>query len=223
MNRRHSGFTLIELMIVLAIIAVVASIAIPSLIAARSNANDKAIVATMRSIITAQELARMHALIDTDNDGSGEGASLPELAGGASVRGTSSALRPPYISQAMGTADIDGHVLSHGFYFAMYLPNNTGTGVVAAEQNLGNIDANLSETFWSCVAWPSNRAAQGYATYFINQAGDILRSKEATYSGKGNVPPAGCALRGVAPTMINSNALAIGAIGADGFTWITVN
>ena len=52
---RREGFTLIELMIVVAIIAVIAAIAIPSLLNARKSANETKAIATLRSISTSQE------------------------------------------------------------------------------------------------------------------------------------------------------------------------
>ena len=62
MNRAISdpstGFTLIELMIVIAIIAIIAAIAIPNLIEARKGANETAAISTMRSIASAQHLFR---------------------------------------------------------------------------------------------------------------------------------------------------------------------
>ena len=100
--RSHSnrGFTLIELMIVVAIIAIIASIAIPSLLSARSNANEKAVIATLRSIVTAQELARTNVMVDTNNNGLGEAAGIGELTGTEVIRGTATYLRPPPPAEA---------------------------------------------------------------------------------------------------------------------------
>ncbi len=52
--RSESAFTLIELMIVIAIIAIIAAIAIPNILSARQTANERAAMATLRSIGTAQ-------------------------------------------------------------------------------------------------------------------------------------------------------------------------
>ena len=49
------GFTLVEIMIVVAIIALLAAIAIPNLLRARITANDSAAQATLRTISTALE------------------------------------------------------------------------------------------------------------------------------------------------------------------------
>jgi type IV pilus assembly protein PilA len=52
--KRTAGFSLIELLIVVAIILIIAAIAIPSLVRARIAANESAMVADLRSIISAE-------------------------------------------------------------------------------------------------------------------------------------------------------------------------
>jgi prepilin-type N-terminal cleavage/methylation domain-containing protein len=53
-QRKEKGFSLIELLIVVAIILIIASIAIPNLLAAKRQTNETAAVATIRTINTAQ-------------------------------------------------------------------------------------------------------------------------------------------------------------------------
>jgi prepilin-type N-terminal cleavage/methylation domain-containing protein len=52
----NKGFTLIELMIVVAIIAIIAAIAIPSLLESKKAANEAAAISAMRTISSAEEL-----------------------------------------------------------------------------------------------------------------------------------------------------------------------
>jgi prepilin-type N-terminal cleavage/methylation domain-containing protein len=56
-NSNH-GFTLIELMIVVAIIAIVAAIAIPSLANARMSANEASAISSLRTLTTVGEQYR---------------------------------------------------------------------------------------------------------------------------------------------------------------------
>lgn len=71
------GFTLIEVMIVIAMLAILVAIAVPNLIAARKNANEAGAIAALKAIHTAQGLFREQ---DLEGDGETDYAqSLTEL------------------------------------------------------------------------------------------------------------------------------------------------
>ncbi len=55
---RNKGFTLIELMIVVAIILIIAAIAVPNLLQSRIRANEADVIAQLRNYVTAQEKFR---------------------------------------------------------------------------------------------------------------------------------------------------------------------
>lgn len=63
---RGKAFTLIELMIVVAIIAIIAAIAIPNLLRSRMAANESAAIASVKAAASAQEIFRR---TDWDADG----------------------------------------------------------------------------------------------------------------------------------------------------------
>ena len=80
------GFTLIELMIVVAVIAVIAAIAIPGLLRARIASNEASAIGTLRTISTAQAQLQATAVIDSNGNGAGEYGFFAELSGATEVR-----------------------------------------------------------------------------------------------------------------------------------------
>ena len=57
-TQRNKGFTLIELMIVIAIIAIIAAIAIPNLLAAKASGNEASAKSSLRTLVTTSEQFR---------------------------------------------------------------------------------------------------------------------------------------------------------------------
>lgn len=58
MKRSTRGFTLVEIMIVVAIIALLAAIAIPNVLRGRTSANESAAIGNLRALISSLEMAR---------------------------------------------------------------------------------------------------------------------------------------------------------------------
>jgi prepilin-type N-terminal cleavage/methylation domain-containing protein len=92
--KNRKGFTLVEIMIVVAIIALLAAIAIPNLLRARANANEAAAVAAMKTLISsAISFRSVNAAYPT---------TLYSL----------SSATPPYIDSALGAGAKSGYTFA---------------------------------------------------------------------------------------------------------------
>jgi prepilin-type N-terminal cleavage/methylation domain-containing protein len=244
-NRKRAGFTLIELMIVVAIIAIIASIAIPRLISARLAANESAAIAALRSLSSAQAQVQSSGAIDTDADGGGEFGCFGELSGAqplrVSVAGAPAAgaagideLNPAVLSQAFGNVDANSVISRSGYTFKMYLPANNAPPIAGLQEEAGGgfnagpfPDSDNCEVMYCCYAWPLDAETTGNRTFFINQEGDLLSTPNR---GAGGAPvytgtaaaghPAFDAAFTVAGDM--SSNMAVGVAGNDANVWVLV-
>jgi prepilin-type N-terminal cleavage/methylation domain-containing protein len=195
MVKRNDGFTLIELMIVIAIIAIIAAIAIPNLLSARLSANESNAISTLRNMVTSQAQFQSASNMDEDQDGTGEYGSLGEMSGLSNLQrngiGIAAPLNPPILPATFQTI-AGGFATKSGYLFVVFLPNaaNVGLPDIAAGGPAPAIDPDNCEAMWCCYAWPIDVGTTGNRSFFVNQRGEILQTKmdAAVYNGAGAAP-----------------------------------
>jgi type IV pilus assembly protein PilA len=150
---RQSGFTLIELMIVVAIIAVIAAIAIPNLLRSRMSANEASASGAMRTISTGQTAFQTAAFVDVDGDGMGDYGTLAQLA-----NPDGAGLTPPFIDSVLGAGTKEGYVFT-------VVVTAGGPAVTPA---------------YTCTAVPTTLGRTGYRQYFVDESGVIRFTSDGT-------------------------------------------
>ncbi len=189
--KRDSGFTLIELMIVVAIIAIIAAIAIPNLLRSRMSANEASAVGSVRTITAAETGYQTAAVVPDATTGIGQYGTLAQLA----------ATTPPFVDTAIGTGTKAGfsfiatpvaHSSSPQFTTTARpaTPGRTGTKSYFADDSGGIQSGDLAKVHDRLgVARPGQ-----HATGVIAQREQVPRPGEVLGLGVGvdHRPDAGC-------------------------------
>ncbi len=155
-RRRAAGFTLLELLIVIAIIAVIAALAIPGLLRARVSGNEASAIASLRAISTAQA---------TFSKSCTDGLYAKQL----DALGTAPSGQQPFLSPDLASASV---VMKSGYRFSI-----DGT---AASGTACNGSTSLASGYHS---WADPISSNQGSRYFGSNTTNTVWQSSSTLNG----------------------------------------
>ena len=154
--RSEKGFTLVELLIIAAIIAIIASLAVPGLLRARMSANEASAIASLRAVVSGQL---------TYASSCGRNSYAP----GLPVLG----VPPPGSAQAFIDQDMAFPVAQKSGY-AIRL--TTGSGAVPG---LADCNGTVTTSAYYATAVPLSFSVSGARSFAANTTGTIWQATAA--------------------------------------------
>lgn len=167
-SKRSKGFTLVEIMIVVAIIALIAAIAIPNLLRARHNANETAAIGNMKTLVNSLESFRANQA-PTTYPGAGVVSGVTPVAG---LLGLSATL-PPYIDAVLAGGTRQGYTFTY-------------TAGPVRVVTINGVAFNAYDTY-TLLANPVTPSTTGTRGFFVDQSG-VIRVAPVAPANVGSVP-----------------------------------
>jgi prepilin-type N-terminal cleavage/methylation domain-containing protein len=158
--RKQKGFSLIELLIVVAIILIIAAIAIPNLLRSRIAANEASAVGSLRTINTAE------VTYASTYPTTGFAPSLAALGPGATTGATATSVNAQLLDNVLGCS--------------------AGTGTTACPKSGYNFTVSITGTTpYSFYSSAANAISEGQTgvRYFYSDASGVIRYNATTAAG----------------------------------------